>query len=125
MIDSLIINKTMKIPVTTSNEHDINKENEINQENEFKNPYLKKDDVPKIEIINKNNMIYDGIEYKINEYLNEINKVHIDIFDTSIYNYCKNCRTKINRHFCKKCNKNLCEKCYEELNCIDNGPTLD
>ena len=125
MIESLNINKSIKIPGTSFNEQDINKEKEINPENEFKNPYLKKDDVPKIEIINKNKMIYDGIEYNINEYLNEINKVHIDIFDTSIYNYCKKCRKKINRHFCKKCNKNLCEKCYEELNCIDNGPTWD
>ena len=68
--------------------------------------YLKKDDVPKIEIKNKNEMIHDGNEYKINEYLSEINKIKNDFFDVSIYNYCKQCRKNVNRYFCKNCYNN-------------------
>ena len=82
MLESLNINKSMNID-TSFNEQIINKENEINQENEYKNPYLKKDDVPKIEIKNKNEMIYDANEYKIDKYLKEINKVNNDFLDAS------------------------------------------
>ena len=124
MLESSNINKSMNID-TSFNEQIINKENEINQENEYKNPYLKNDDVPKIEIKNKNEMIYDEHEYKIDEYLKEVNKVNNDFLDASIYNYCKKCRKNVNKYFCKNCNKNLCEKCYKELNCYDNSPSLD
>ena len=48
MLESLNINKSMNMDASF-NEQIINKENEINQENEYKNPYLKNDDVPKIE----------------------------------------------------------------------------
>ena len=73
MLESSNINKSMNID-TSFNEQIINKENEINQENEYKNPYLKKDDVPKIEIISDNHMIYEGKNYRIDEYLDKIIK---------------------------------------------------
>ena len=102
--------KSLKIPDNSFYEQGKNKENEINQENEFKNPYLKKDDVPKIEIKDINEMIYDEkIIYKIDKYLNEIKNANNDFLDSSIYNYCKECRINTNRYFCRDCNKNLCE----------------
>ena len=58
-------------PDTSFNELEFNKESETNPENEFKNPYFKKDDVTIIEIKNKNIMIYDGNECKIDEYLSK------------------------------------------------------
>ena len=45
-----------------------NLENEEQDWNEIKNPYLKIDDVPELELIDKNNMlICDKKEYKIKE----------------------------------------------------------
>ena len=83
------INKSMKID-TSFNEPIINKENEINQENEYKNPYLKKDDVPKIEIKNKNEMIYDAKEYKIEEFIKPVEKLLIKEGDKYIEETCEN-----------------------------------
>ena len=77
--------------------------------------YLKKDDVPKIEIKNKNEMIYNRNKYKINAYLNEINKVNNDFLDASIYNYCKKCRKSVNRYFCKSCNKNYAKNAMKNI----------
>ena len=62
----------MKIPDTSFNEEAGGEESEIIQENQYKNPYLKKNDVPLIEFKNKNEMIYDGNAYKIDDYLNKI-----------------------------------------------------
>ena len=70
-------------------------------------------------------MIYDENEYKIDDYLNKINKVNNNFLDASIYNYCKKCSKNVNRYFCKNCNRNLCENCYKELNCFESGPTWD
>ena len=44
-------------------------------EEKKKNPYLKKEDIPKIEIINQNTMIYEEKEYQIKDYLNQIKHV--------------------------------------------------
>ena len=49
-------------------------------------------------------MIYDENEYKIDDYLNKINKVNNNFLDSSIYNYCKKCSKNVNRYFCKNCN---------------------
>ena len=65
-------------------------------------------------------MIYDGNKYKIDNYLNKIDKVNNDFLDASIYNYCKKCRKNINKYFCKNCNQNLCGECYKELKCFEN-----
>ena len=62
-MDFLNIDTSMKIQDFFSKEQAGYKENEIIPELEVKNPYLKKDDVPKIEIINENQMIYDGKNY--------------------------------------------------------------
>ena len=67
-MDLLRVDKSFRIPDTFPKEQINNKENEINLENEFKNPYLKKNDVPIIIIINKNEIIYDGKLYKIDKY---------------------------------------------------------
>ena len=61
------------------------KENETIPEDELKNPYLKKDDIPKIELVGENKMIYEGENYKIDEYLNRINKNYDNFLDDSIY----------------------------------------
>ena len=115
------INESLKIPDISFIGQINNKENEIIQENVIKNPYLKKDDVPIIEIKNKNEMINNGKLCKIDKYLNEINKATNGFLDDSIYNYCKECRKNMNRYFCKDCNKNLCEKCYKEFKCFENN----
>ena len=115
------INKSLKIPDNSFNELVKNKENEIYRENEFKNPYLKKDDVPIIEIKDINEMIYnEKIKYKIDKYLNEIINTTNDFLDDSIYNFCKECRKNMNKYFCGDCNKNLCEKCCKQLKCFEN-----
>ena len=91
ILEYLNINESLQINDNSFNAQDNNKEKEITKENEFKNPYLKKDDVPIMKIKNKNEMIYDGNKNKINIYLDKINKVNNDFLDVSIYNYCKKC----------------------------------
>jgi hypothetical protein len=67
-MDILNINNSLKIKDSFSKEQASYKENETIIEDEIKNPYLKIDDVPKIEIISENQMIYEGNNYKIDEY---------------------------------------------------------
>ena len=80
----------MKIPDTSFNEEAGGEESEIIQENQYKNPYLKKDDVPKIEIKNKNEMIYDAKEYKIEEFIKPVEKLLIKEGDKYIEETCEN-----------------------------------
>ena len=92
-----------------------NKEKNENASNELKNPYIKKDDVPEFEFINKNNMIIcDKEEYKIKEYFENINNTTSDLLDDEIYNYCGICKNNLNIFFCFICQKNICDKCYDE-----------
>ena len=88
----------------------IKEENEQSS-NELKNPYLKKDDIPELEFIGKNNIIIcDKKKYEIKDYIEELNKDSNDILDDEIYNYCGNCKKKINKYFCFICNKNICDE---------------
>ena len=92
-----------------------NLENEEQDWNEIKNPYLKIDDVPELELIDKNNMlICDKKEYKIKEYIDIINNSSSNFLDDEIYNYCGKCEENINKFFCFICNKNICEKCNKK-----------
>ena len=68
-------------------------------------------------------MIYEGKNYKIDEYLDRINSNSGDFLDYSIYEYCKNCRKNTNKYFCRDCNKNLCEKCFNDFNSFKNEHT--
>ena len=85
------------------------KEKNEQPSNELKNPYLKKDDIPELEFIGKNNIICDKKKYKIKDYIEEINNDSNDILDDEIYNYCGNCKKKLNKYFCFICNKNICK----------------
>ena len=68
-------------------------------QDELKIAYIKKDNIPTIEIKNKNLMIYDGQECKINDYLKQINdyikKVQYinddlnDLLDDYEYDHCE------------------------------------
>ena len=82
--------------------------------NEKNNPYLKKDDIPELEVLGKNNMICDKKEYQIKEYIEKINSDSNDFLDENIYNICGNCKKNENKFFCFACNKNICEKCFKE-----------
>ena len=93
---------------------------------EIKIAYLKKDDVPEIEIKNKNTMIYDGKECKISDYIEQINenikKVEDindnsnDLIDDYYYDRCGICKNNLNKYFCVNCHKNICEDCYKKCN---------
>ena len=89
--------------------------------NEIKIAYLRKDDIPTIEILNQNLMLYDEQEYEINNYIEQI-KAHItkvkdinnnsnDLLDDYKYELCKICKNNFNCYFCKSCNKNICDVC--------------
>ena len=88
----------------------VNKEEE-DPTNEIKIVYLKKDDIPVIEILDKNKMIYDGKEYQISEYFNQIkefiNKIKdvndnsIDLLDDNKYDKCGICKNNSNEYFVK------------------------
>ena len=78
-----------------------------------KNPYLKKDNVPEIEIIDKNIIYCDNKEYQINEYFEQIKNASNDFLDDVIYDYCGKCKNNRNKFFCRICYKNICDKCYE------------
>ena len=45
-----------------------NKEKNEQTTNDLNNPYLKKEDVPELEMIDKNNIIFDKIFYEIKDY---------------------------------------------------------
>ena len=64
-------------------------------------------------------MLCDGIEYQINDYINEINEKikkiednFIDLLDENNYDCCSNCENNLNEYFCENCHKNLCQNCY-------------
>ena len=93
------------------------KEKNEQPSNELKNPYLKKDDIPELEFLGKNNIIIcDKKKYEIKDYIEEINNDSNDILDDEIYNYCGNCKKKTNKFFCFICIKNICDECYKECN---------
>ena len=80
-----------------------------------KNPYLTKDHVPKLIIIDKNIMFCDKKEYEIKEYIKQKNNAENEFLDDlMIYNYCENCKKDYNKYFCKDCLKNICDNCYEK-----------
>ena len=96
-------------------------ENNINEnipEESPKNPYLTEDYVPELEIINKNKVISDKIEYDIKAYIERINNSSSNEFldDELTYNRCEKCQNDLNKYFCKNCHKNICNKCYEKCN---------
>jgi len=123
-MDFLNIDTSMKIQDFFSKEQAGYKENEIIPELEVKNPYLKKDDVPKIEIISDNHMIYEGKNYRIDEYLDKIIGNSSNFLDDYIYyEHCKICKKNMNKYFCRDCNINLCEKCFNDFNCLKNKHT--
>ena len=85
-----------------------NEEKDEQASNESKNPYLKKDDVPLIEWIGKNNIIIcDKEEYKIKDYIEKTNSIYNDLLDDEIYYYCGKCKNNFNKFFCNICNKNI------------------
>ena len=78
-----------------------------------KNPYLTKDHVPELEIVDKNKIICDKKEYEIKEYIKQKNNAENEFLDDiMIYNYCENCKKDYNKYFCKICLKNICDICY-------------
>ena len=85
---------------------------------EEKNPYLKIDDVPELNIIDENIMIYEKKEYKIIDYIKQINCASDDFLDNE-YDFCGNCKENKNKYFCRFCNKNICNLCYDKCK-IDN-----
>ena len=94
-----------------------NKEKEEQNWNPSKNPYLNKVDVPEIEIIDKNKIIFcNKKKYKIKEYVEKINNTINSFLDDNIYNYCGKCHKYLNKFFCLICHKNICEDCYKECN---------
>ena len=100
-----------------------NKEKNENESTELKNPYLKKDDIPELEFINKNNIIIcDKKEYEIKDYIERINSATSDFLDDEIYNYCGKCKNIFNKFFCFICQKNICENCYEKCELNKHSP---
>jgi len=96
-----------------------NKEKKENESNELKNPYLKKDDVPELEFINKNNIIIcDNKEWEIKKYIESINSTTSDFLDDEMYNYCGKCKNNLNEFYCSICQKNICIKCKIIVNSI-------
>ena len=87
-----------------------------------KKPYFKKDNIPEIEIIDKNTMICDNKEYKISEYIKKINAIDNDFLDDVIYDYCGKCKNNRNKFFCRICNKNICDNCFIECNMNNHIP---
>ena len=91
-----------------------NKEEDIPKES-LKNPYITKDHVPELEIIDKNTITCDKKKYDIKDYIEMINNIQNDLLDDEdIYNYCGKCRKNKNKYFCENCQENICDKCYED-----------
>ena len=81
----------------------------------LKNPYLTKDYVPELIIVNKNIMFCDKKEYEIKEYIKlKNNAVNEFLDDIMIYNHCEKCKKYENKYFCKNFFKNICDNCYEK-----------
>ena len=105
-----------------------NKEEEYSKD-EIRIIYLEKDYIPEIQILDKNRMICDGIEYQINDYMNQIkekikkikdiNDDSVDLLDDNKYEICGLCQNNFNEYFCEICNKNICKNCYK--NCNEEG----
>ena len=96
---------------------------ENNSENGIKIVYLKKDEIPKIQLINKKIMTIDGQYLVIKDYLNQINDYNNKINDNNEnsndllvdykYEVCGICENNTNKYFCEDCQKNICDKCYK------------
>ena len=101
-------------------------EEEENSKNEIRIVYLEKDYISEIQILDKNRMICDGIEYQINDYYNkikekikkikDINDNSVDLLDDNKYDICGLCEYNPNEYFCINCNKNICKMCYKNCN---------
>ena len=80
-----------------------------------KNPYITKDHVPELEIIDKNTIFYDKKKYDIKDYIEMINNIPNDLLDdVEIYNHCEKCKKHLNKFFCENLQANICDKCYED-----------
>ena len=78
-----------------------------------KNPYITKDHVPILEILDKNAIICDGIEFNIKDYIKKINNASDEFLDDlEIYNHWGKCKNDLNKYFFKICKENICNKCY-------------
>jgi len=97
-----------------------------NSKDEIIIAYLEKNYIPEIQILDKNRMTCDGIEYKIIDYINlinekikkikDINDNSNDILDDNNYDICGLCKYNLNEYFCENCNKNICNNCYKNCN---------
>ena len=109
--------------IENSFELSIENKKEENSENDIRIAYIKKEEVPKIEIINSNLMNIDGDWFKIDDYIKQINdyikkikedKNNLnDFLDDYDYNHCRFCNYNLNIYFCENCQKNICDKCSE------------
>ena len=91
-----------------------NNEEDIPEESP-KNPYITKDHVPELEIIDKNTITCDKIKYEIKDYIKMINNTPNEfIDDIEKYNHCGKCKNDLNKYFCENCQENICDKCYKE-----------
>ena len=96
---------------------------DYNSKDEIRITYLEKDYIPEIQILDKNRMLYGGIEYKINDYMNQIkekikkikdiNDDSVDLLDDNKYEICGLCQNNFNEYFCQICNKNICKNYYK------------
>ena len=85
-------------------------------EEPLKNPYITKNHVPEIEIIDKNTLTCDKKKMAIKEYFEQmnINNSSNEFLDDVInYNHCGKCQKDFNNYFCEICKVNICDKCYE------------
>ena len=80
-----------------------------------KNPYITKDHVPELEIVDKNIILCDKKKYDIKDYFKMINNTSSEFLDdVEKYNHCGKCKNYLNKYFCKNCYENICDKCYEK-----------
>ena len=77
-----------------------NKGEDVLKEDISKNPYIKYEHVPELEIINKNTIICDKKKYDIKEY-NKLKNDNQEEFleDIIHYNYCGKCKGNLNDFF--------------------------
>ena len=113
-IDQSINDKSIISLMNVSYQSENNNTEKVPEESP-KNPYLIKEYVPELEIIDKNTIICDKIKYDIKDYIKKINSTSDEFLDDiMIYNHCGKCKNDLNRYFCKNCYKNICDKCYEK-----------
>ena len=94
-----------------------NNNSEISPEEPPKNPYITKDHVPELYIIDKNILTCDKKRYDIKDYYQKINDISDELLDDlMIYNHCGKCQKDLNKYFCINCQENICDKCYENCN---------